>query len=271
MTSAKIPGLVSLIMPNFNRADIVHETVESVIRQSYALWQLIVVDDGSTDNSLSILSDFAGRDSRITIMSRPPAMTKGANACRNYGLSISEGEFVKWIDSDDLLVDDALEKQLGEFRLNPECMAVFAQGVFFDSDTRELQERWSRKSFSDDIVWDYIRNNVRWPIGGPLWKATFFPSPPFVETLQNSQEWLMHGQQLIRLRDVQYRIIDESVYHIRRGNVRMSTARSGRYYLNQSKARWLMMSDVVKLRLPIKYTLELFKQVVIYFYHAVSK
>lgn len=259
---------VTVVVPLFNRADIVAETIESVIRQDTSSWELILVDDGSTDNSVETASSYAAADPRIKCVTRPPAMRKGANSCRNYGFSLAEGQFVKWLDSDDLLTADALSSQLELFRQRPGLSVCFGQGEYFVSSTGQPDGLWSRKVLSDNILWDYLRNQIRWPVGGPLWKKTFFQGPPFHENLMNSQEWLMHALQILTLSPNEYVIMDKVIYRIRRGNVRMSSQsnRTSRYFYNEYLAR-----TIVWKHLPpgtsLGIRLELIKQMSIYFFH----
>lgn len=262
--------LVSIIVPVFNRGDIVHETIDSVRAQTFRDWELILVDDGSNDETIRILQHYETRDERIKVTVRPVESPKGANACRNYGFSLARGKYIQWIDSDDLLVPEALIQQVQILNTQKSIMAVLNQSVFFDSQTKERQEPWSRKVHSNDIIWDYVRNQIRWPIGGILWRRDFFSTPPFHEALKNSQEWLMHGLQLLRLTPDRFIIRAECTYLVRRGNSRMSSFRSADYYYNQALARALFLRSAIQNRASIKIRAELCKQVAIYFFHSLK-
>jgi glycosyltransferase involved in cell wall biosynthesis len=98
--------LISVIMPVYNTEKYLTESIESIINQSYANWELICVDDGSTDNSWYLLQKFAERDNRIKIFTQPHKGT--ASAARNKALEHSTGEFVAMLDSDDKYESDAL-------------------------------------------------------------------------------------------------------------------------------------------------------------------
>jgi Glycosyltransferases involved in cell wall biogenesis len=262
---------VTVVVPLFNRADIVGETVQSVIAQDMPSWQLIIVDDGSTDNSLDVGNSFAAGDSRIRCVSRPLEMPKGANSCRNYGFSLADGKFIKWLDSDDLLTADALSSQLEVFRQRPGLNVCFGQGEYFISDTGLPDGLWSRKVSSDNMLWDYLRNQIRWPVGGPLWRKSFFSGYPFHENLMNSQEWLMHALQIMKLQPEEYAILDKVVYKIRRGNLRMSSQsnRTSKYFYNEFKARTIVWQHLPK-GTSVRIRSELLKQMGIYFFHYVK-
>lgn len=101
--------LVSVIIPTYNRAHLFGETIDSVLAQTYQNWECIVVDDGSTDNTKTIVAEYSKNDSRFQYFSRPNNKKKGANACRNYGLEKSKGDYIQWFDSDDLMHPKKLE------------------------------------------------------------------------------------------------------------------------------------------------------------------
>jgi len=104
--------LVSIIIPTYNRAHLIGETLDSVLAQTYTNWECIVVDDGSTDNTDELLATYCVKDSRFQYHHRPKDRQKGANACRNYGFELCKGEFVNWFDSDDLMMVNKLELQV---------------------------------------------------------------------------------------------------------------------------------------------------------------
>ncbi|MDI1323152.1 MAG: glycosyltransferase family 2 protein [Algoriphagus sp.] len=108
--------LVSILIPNYNKASFLREALNSVLNQSYQNWECIIVDDHSTDNSWEILEEFASLDSRFQIFSRPDILPKGGNGCRNYAFEMSNGEFIQYLDSDDKLDPFKIENQLNRIQ-----------------------------------------------------------------------------------------------------------------------------------------------------------
>ena len=102
---------VSVITPNFNRANTLPGTIESVIAQTCDHWEMIIVDDGSTDESFSIISGFAECDSRIKAFKRH-RMPKGPSTCRNIGAEKAAGKYLVFLDSDDLLAEHCLSQRI---------------------------------------------------------------------------------------------------------------------------------------------------------------
>ena len=107
--------LVSVIVPTFNRAQYLAETLDSVMSQTYKNWECIVVDDGSTDETSEVVQRYLDSDSRFQYHHRPKTRPKGANTCRNYGFELSKGKYIQWLDSDDILGKAKLESQLSLF------------------------------------------------------------------------------------------------------------------------------------------------------------
>ena len=88
------------------------ETLDSVLCQTYTHWECIVVDDHSTDHSWEILEEYAKKDARVKIFKRPDDRIKGGSVARNYAFELSRGEFIQWLDSDDIIHQKKIEDQL---------------------------------------------------------------------------------------------------------------------------------------------------------------
>lgn len=103
--------LVTVITPCHNAGDTIAQTIDSVLAQTYPNWEMIVVDDGSTDNSAEIIQDYALRDSRIKYFKTKKASGSPALP-RNIGLDNAKGDYIAFLDADDLWLPEKLEKQL---------------------------------------------------------------------------------------------------------------------------------------------------------------
>ena len=108
--------LVSVIIPVYNRADILSRAISSVVKQTYENFELIIVDDCSTDNTEAVVRAF--KDNRIIYIRHP--QNKGAAAARNTGMSKAQGELLAFLDSDDEFLPEKLEKQVEVFKELPE-------------------------------------------------------------------------------------------------------------------------------------------------------
>lgn len=108
---------ISVIIPTYNRAHIIKDALESVLMQTYSNWECIIIDDGSTDNSEKIINEFITKDLRFKFIRRPLSRNKGAATCRNIGLENTTGDYIQFLDSDDLLAKDKFQVQI-EFLKN---------------------------------------------------------------------------------------------------------------------------------------------------------
>lgn len=97
--------LVSIIMPTYNNDSTISASIESVIQQTYKNWELLVINDGSIDETEEIVSEFAARDSRIKLVSIPNG---GVSNARNTGIQMAAGKYIMFVDADDLYMDFSL-------------------------------------------------------------------------------------------------------------------------------------------------------------------
>lgn len=117
--------LVSIIVPLYNMEQFLSETIESVLSQSVIDWEMLIINDGSTDKSIEIAQSFVEQyPHKIRIFHHKNIENKGANASRNLGIENAKGKFITFLDADDLFFPDTLELQLKAFAENPEADAV---------------------------------------------------------------------------------------------------------------------------------------------------
>ena len=108
--------LVSIIIPAYNTAPYIHRAIESSLRQTHSSVEVLVIDDGSTDDTLEVARPFAEKDSRVRVYHQE---NKGVSAARNCGIREAKGEYLVFLDSDDWLEDDAVETLLEESGKHP--------------------------------------------------------------------------------------------------------------------------------------------------------
>ena len=112
MEDSKDNPLVTVVIPMFNAYPFIGEMLECMIHQTYTNWELIIVDDGSTDGCVGTVDKFAKNDARIKLIRRPENRKKGGNTCRNIGLENANGEYIIWFDADDLVASYCLEQRV---------------------------------------------------------------------------------------------------------------------------------------------------------------
>lgn len=125
-------SLVSVVIPVFNRKELVHIMVESIMEQTYPNWELLLVDDGSAGDTLEMIHGFAVVDKRIKVYNRN-RLPKGAPTCRNIGLKHAIGKYIIFFDSDDWIPDHSLEQRVDFMEKNQYLdFAVFPAMSFTD-------------------------------------------------------------------------------------------------------------------------------------------
>lgn len=205
---------VSIIIPVFNAEKWIQETLLSIQDQTYQNWECILVDDGSTDRSKHIISEFSSKDPRFKLFSRDRE-PKGAPTCRNIGLQKSSGEFINWFDSDDLMHPEMIERKLKFFESHPKAdFCVSRCSTFFENpaNTQPLNYILSSKN----QVADYFSFKLRFYTPGPMFRRGFLEQlgQAFNEQLIRHQEGEFFFRVLIN--STEYGQIEEPLIFIRK-------------------------------------------------------
>ncbi|MEK6398544.1 MAG: glycosyltransferase family 2 protein [Terriglobus sp.] len=137
--------LVSVIVPTYNRADCILETLQSLRTQTHANWELILVDDGSTDNTRDLVTTFFQGDARLNYIAQPNA---GVSNARNTGLQAARGDFIAFLDSDDRWMPWKLSAQLACMQAYPDVGMVWTDMATISPDGIPLTDRHLRTMYS---------------------------------------------------------------------------------------------------------------------------
>jgi teichuronic acid biosynthesis glycosyltransferase TuaG len=132
MTSKGELPFVSVVMPAYNASKYISAAIESVLSQAYQDFELIVIDDCSEDDTYLIAKSYAEKDPRIILLKN--AENSGVSATRNYGISKARGEWIAFLDSDDMWRSDKLEKQLVLLQEHPDAKITYTASAFIDSE-----------------------------------------------------------------------------------------------------------------------------------------
>ena len=130
---------VSIIIPTYNRGWIIKEAIESVLAQNFIDFELIVIDDGSTDNTSEILDSYR---EDITVLRQN---NKGVSAARNRGLSEASGRFIAFLDSDDLWLPQKLSRQVDFFNSNPDALICQTEEIWIRNNVRVNPKKRHKK------------------------------------------------------------------------------------------------------------------------------
>lgn len=190
--------LVSVVIPFYNRREFIDETIGSVRAQTFSEWEIILVDDGSTDGSFKYVRDTFANEPRIRILQRTSA-PKGANHCRNIGIREARGKYLIFLDSDDLIAPDCLERRLRYFEENPNCDFLVFNTLLFRDKIGDYNYLWNVDSDESDLC-RFLRQDVVWHTSGPIHRkeALLARDQWFDEKLPFWQDFEFHTRYLLK-------------------------------------------------------------------------
>lgn len=186
--------LVSIIIPTYNRAHLIIQTLDSILAQTYENWECLVVDDGSTDKTIEIVNKYSSRDNRFKYLINN--RTKGAQGARNTGIINAKGEFIQFLDSDDFLDSTKIDKQISAFSKNTTLEMVFCLSEYVQREQDEIIKKgifWNQNQETQDYIFAFLMDNPVFHTNEPLWKASTIKKIGFWdEQLCCWQDWEYH-------------------------------------------------------------------------------
>lgn len=179
--------LLSIIIPTFNRAHLINETIESIIKLNYFNWECLIIDDGSTDTTQQLIEAYSEKDSRIHFHKRPEHYVKGANSCRNFGFEKCKGDWIKWFDSDDLFSPEAFDFLTNKLDTSIDLYVSKIEIVDLITNLKIKENT----IFSDNIIQDYLIGKIAFYISGPTWNRLFLAKQTqlFDKNISNLDDW----------------------------------------------------------------------------------
>ena len=162
--------LVSIIIPTFNRAHLIDETLNSVLAQRYTNWECIVVDDGSMDATDELMASYCLKDSRFKYYHRPSDKIKGASSCRNIGLFKAIGDYVIFLDSDDLLIENCLENRIQRLKKYPNDFFLVFPMFIEDHNKKRMRVKIPEVN---DFLTEFLSSKIHWQTMCTLWDIQF--------------------------------------------------------------------------------------------------
>ncbi len=232
--------LVSIVIATFNRADLLPETLDSIIQQKHTNWECLIIDDGSTDNTVDVIQKYVEKDSRFKFFPRPDKYQKGPGGAFNYGLDLSKGEFILWFGSDDLMHPEMLKEKVKFFVENQNIQSVFSHLYFFEKINEITGQTRIRKPFDD-----FYENIITWRI--PAWSVSLMFRNQFLkrinerfdESLKRLLDYDYHTRIYIKYPHEVY-LIDKPLCYVRRNNDSITT-----YFYSREKIIELEKSEFI--------------------------
>lgn len=180
--------MISIIIPLYNRQELIKETVESILSQTSSEWECIIVDDGSRDNSFNIANEYTKKDNRIKVYIRPDNILSGGNGARNYGVTKASGSHICWFDSDDLMHRDFIMEFKKKLSLNNGAnLHICNISRFCDDSLKELDQIWYNEN--NNFIKDQITEKNKIFFQNSVFKKDFVLENKLDERLSNSQDY----------------------------------------------------------------------------------
>ena len=200
----------SIIMPVYNAEDVLQKSIRSIIEQSFDDWELITINDGSTDSSLEILKTFERKDSRIRALTQNHS---GPGAARNLGMNVCGGDYIAFLDADDYWEKDFLELVQKEISFHESLDIVFIDTINERTDGSIIgySNTYSFKQMSKhELLCNQMTGNLSWGMGKVIRKELIKNSKPFAE--------LAVGEEAVFSFDVLYNanrigFVEKPIYH----------------------------------------------------------
>ena len=169
--------LVSIITASYNYEKYIVQTIESVLNQTYKNWEMIIVDDGSKDSSIAVIRRYCEQDERIKLFTHENGVNKGLVETIKLGLLNAKGEWVAFLESDDMIVSNYLERKIEVINQHPVVKFIFNDVVLLGGESGVA-------NLNKNIGWDYLKSmydivhNINWPanVSDVFIKCNFVPT-----------------------------------------------------------------------------------------------
>jgi|25_taG_2_1085351.scaffolds.fasta_scaffold01073_2 glycosyltransferase involved in cell wall biosynthesis len=228
----KDSALVSIIIPTFNRAELITQTLNSFKNQNYKNWECIIIDDGSGDNTANIVKKFSKKDSRFKYFERPKSLIKGPGSCRNYGLRKALGAFIQFFDDDDLAHKNMLSEKV-KILLKHDADVVVSKLRVIQADSQKVIN--INEINSSNIQCAYFKHKIAWYICGPMWRKSFL-SETFDPKIELLDDWEFNLRCILKQPKIYFINIALSDYIKRNSSFSLSSTNNIRQLNSEYKA-----------------------------------
>lgn len=232
--------LVSIIIPTFNRANLLTETLDSVISQTYQNWECIIVDDGSTDDTESVVDKFILKDERIKYFKRPDNYKSGGNGARNYGFHLSKGMYINWFDSDDVMLPNFIEEKINNEDENLDF--IISTGFLWES-TNNIKKKLELK-IETNLYDDYMLWNLKILTPSLMFRREYLANKKlFSDKISRGQETELYSRLFIKSSADRYKISNTPTFLYRQHEDTKSNMAAEPYNMNLKRSRFIILSQ----------------------------
>lgn len=206
---------ISIIIPVYNQEKFLAETLNSVVNQSYSNWECILVNDGSIDGSVEVINKFVTQDNRFHFIN---SENKGVSHARNLALKQIKGDFIMFLDGDDLIHPEKIQKAISKFEINANLSIVFNNTIYFQ-DTIEntlypINIEADLLNFNDLLL--FWNEKIIIPIHSAIIKKSLLDGIEFNTDLTAQEDWLVWL--LLFEKNPKVLVLDEVLSYYRKHN-----------------------------------------------------
>lgn len=226
-------GKVSIITATYNRAHLIGDMLDSILKQSYPNWECIIVNDGGTDDTDEIVNKYVQQDARFSYHYRPSNYGKGLPGCRNFGLDKARGEYVVFFDDDDIVHPDLLTISVNALHSGSFDFCQYQKQWFADAApvSEAYPDYLHLHTIDNTALTDLITYKHAMASCTVLWKRTFL-NERFDEQLQYAEEWEYYNRLFLQHATFSGLVLKNVLYY----NRKHPNSNTGEFF-NQNKKR----------------------------------
>lgn len=231
--------MISIIVPIFNAGKWLTRCIESILCQTYTDFELLLINDGSYDNSVAICNEFANKDTRIRVFHKTNA---GVSSARQLGINHVRGEYVIHVDADDYIKNDMLEKMYSYATTHQSDMVICDYFEIVKNKTRYIEQKPSNTN-PDDIIIDLLKGNLMGALWNKLVSTSCYIGVSFPQEITYEEDLLACILMMQNVKKVSY--LNNAFYYYVRGENTMSL--SHKYNRNTYLSEQLVLNSIENL------------------------
>lgn len=244
----KNEAIVSIIIPVYNAKKYLSNTLDSVVKQTYKNLEIILVNDGSTDNSKDICESYAKIDKRIKVINKENG---GVSSARNYGLALAKGEYISFVDSDDFLFEDMIETLVNDIQNTNAEIAVCGYWHVTEKEYRNIINRIKTEELTKlEALYNpvnYFYSKTLMPF---MWNKIFdrrlIEKIRFDETIHYGEDYLFCAMAYMKARKACYRT-DKKYFYIKRNDGLSMSEGSVEFWSGYARSKRILYDKFIEI------------------------
>lgn len=241
---------VTIIMATYNRVHFIEETLRSIQNQTFENWECLIIEDGGTDNTLEIITPILDLDKRFKFYNRPDEYLKGLSSCRNFGISIANGNYIIFFDDDDIVHPNNLEFCLQGFLFEQVDFVHYKLQSFINKVDLTQQSFLINYKTDKTFLESIITFKIPFVSCSVMWKKKCFEYNLFDQNLKYAEEWELYSK--IVSQGYVGLVLNNVLYYNRKhsnSNTSFFFSKNPQMYLSQKKSTELVLNNLYSKKL----------------------